>query len=452
MIPIAIVLAMILLGILTLRFGSVRILSVVLERQLHVPVQVGEFDLSVFGDSIAVRDLRLGQPEGFGSEAMVTVDKIDLVGWRNVLFSDRRLTALNASDLTINLTTLADGRSNLGTWIRTFVGNKDAADTATPKKTDPFAILVDQISVHGIRIERRDESVGEKPFLLTVDHGTLEIEDLVIGPYPSDATGSMTLHCEIDQPEAGNARITMASRFGPFANRDPSILGSVRVSGCLYWTFVPIIPANSDTLLGGEGFDVDVEFATAAGRILSSGFATTSNGSTYSFTVQGTTDEPVVELPEVLAGVVSRMAGGAGRLVNSTLGTGKEIIVGAVDTVASLGRGMLHATGSLVTGAGSIAAGVVTADGERSQSGFEEMTAETGGHLADAVTDSADAIGETGSRTSDALQNNPEFMKWVSESPQRHNDRTENLTAELERAPFPPVIQSPESNPDSSQD
>ena len=97
-IPIAIVLAMILLGILTLRFGSVRILSVVLERQLHVPVQVVEFDLSVFGDSIAVRDLRLGQPEGFGSEAMVTVDKIDLVGWRNVLFSDRRLTALNASD------------------------------------------------------------------------------------------------------------------------------------------------------------------------------------------------------------------------------------------------------------------------------------------------------------------------------------------------------------------
>lgn len=445
--PIALVLPGILLGTLALRFAPAPILSAVLERQLHVSVQIGDLDFSLFGDTISVTDLRLGQPEGFDSESMVTVDRIDLVGWKGVLFADRRLTALNVTDLTINPTTLADGGSNIDTWIRSIGDKPEAADTATPKTTDPFAMKIDRISVHGIRIAAQDGSVGAEPFRLTIDHGVLEIRDLIIGPYPADSIGAMTLNCEIDQPEIENARIAIASRFGPFLKSDTSMQASVRVTGCLYWTFVPIIPSNTDSLLGGEGFDVDVEFATQAGRILSNGFATTSNGSTYSFTVQGTTDEPIFELPEVLVSVASRMAGGAGRLVNSTLGTGKEIIVGAVDTVASLGKGALHATGSLLKGAGGLAAGVVTADSERSQTGLNEMTTGTGERLSDAVTDSADAIGETGGRTSDALQNNPQFQKWVSESPQRHKDRTQNLTTDLEQAAFPPVLPSPESIP-----
>lgn len=437
-------LGLIFLGFVVLRFAPARIALIMLERELHVPVQIGSLDVSILGDTISVRDLRLGQPEGFGSDPMVTVDQIDFAGWREVLFPDRRLAALHVKDVTVNPFTFADGRSNLATWMQSFGDEPGNADTTTPQESDPFAIRIDQISVMGIRIAARDDSAGVEPFLFTLDQGALEIRNLIFGPFPDNSIGSMTLDCEIEQPGVENARIAVASRFGPLKAGEFSILGYAQVTGCLYRTFVPTIPANTDTLLGGVGFDFGAELAIAAGDILSTGSITTSNGSTYSFGIEGSTEEPVFILPETLASVASRMAGGAGRIVGSTLHSGKEVIVGAVDTVASFGLGLLHASGSLLKGMGGVAAGVITADGEMSGSGFDDMTSGTGEHLVGAFTDSTDAISETGSRTSDALQNNPEFRKWVTESPQRHDDHTRSLNDDLGTIPFPPVIRASE--------
>lgn len=159
-------------GYLTLRFGSARITSAVLERQLPVPVHLGSLHFSLFGDVVSVTDLRLGQPEGFHSEPMISVGRIDLVGWRGVLFPDRHVTALNVGTLTVNVTTLADGRSNLETWIRSFGGEPEAGGTRTPENTDRFAIKIDRVAAHGIRIV-----VGAVDTVASLDGGALRATD-----------------------------------------------------------------------------------------------------------------------------------------------------------------------------------------------------------------------------------------------------------------------------------
>ena len=438
-------LLLLLVGILALRANAVRIVTKVLEQQLKVPVQIGALDFSVIGDTCSVTGLRLGQPEGFGSEPMVSVDRIDITGWRGLVFPDRHMQELRVSDITINTTTLADNRTNVSVWIESITEKgEEAIKPTTPKDpVQPFAMKADRIDVNGIKFVRRDHSLGVPDFLLTVDQGQLEINDLIVGPYPDTSIGSLEFHCAIMQPEVENARVMVASRFGPLATGVPVLQGAVRITGCLYETLVPVIPANTDKALGGEGFDLDVDFATSPGTILVTGAVTTSNRSAYPFRIQGAIDEPVFELPDVLASVATRMTGGAGRLLNSTLTSGKEVLVGAVGTATSLAKGAVHATGSLIKGAGQMATGLVSADSEKSKAGFDSMTTGSGGHLAGGVTGSVDAINQAGSRTTDALRTNPSFKKWVTESSARHEERTRDLMERLQRSPFPPQIPFP---------
>ncbi|MEZ5275045.1 MAG: hypothetical protein R3F07_01540 [Opitutaceae bacterium] len=442
------VLMLLLAGFLALRANAEWIVSKVLEQQLKVPVQIGALDLSVSGDTCSVTGLRLGQPDGFGAEPMVSVARIDIAGWRGAIFPDRHLKELRVNDLTVDVTTLADGRTNLSVWIESLTAKRkktsDPVSPATPEEpANPFAMKVDRIEADGISIVRRDRSLGVPDFLLTIDRGTLEINDLIVGPYPDNSIGSLEIHCEIVQPEVEGARIAVASRFGPLATGIPVLLGAVRITGCLYETFVPAIPDNTDKLLGGEGFDLDVDFATSAGVIQVTGTVTTSNRSAYPFRVQGPIDAPVFELPEVLASVATRMTGGIGRLLNSTLTSGREVLVGAVGTATSMAKGAVHATGSLIKGAGQMATGLVSANREKSKAGFDSMTTGSGGHLAGGITGSVDAINQAGSRTSEALRTNPGFKKWVTESSTRHEGRTRALMEKLQGLPFPPRIALP---------
>lgn len=410
-----------------------------LERYLMVPVHIDHLEISPFADTIKLTGVRLGQPEGYSDEPMLSAKEVNISGCRGIFSANRRLGEIRVHQVHLNLTTGSEGHTNLKDWIASIAGDREDR-LARTKKADRLNLLIERIAIEPIHIVRRDRSVASKNYVLTIHKGTLDILNLAIGPHPGAPSGSVRFHCEIVQPETENAQVMLASQVGPIAADDPMLRSSVRLTGCLYQTFIPVIPPTTDLVLGGEGFDLDLDLAISNRRLQATGAMTTSDGSAYPFRIQGTMDEPVFELPEKLASVAARMGGGMGRLVNSALHSGMKIVVGAIDTVASFGKGALHATGSFLKGAGRTATGVVTLNEESTTTGLDEMTSEAGGHISDAFSESADAVSSAGGRTSEALGTNPRFQKWIEQGTARHNERSAAALEKVFQAPFPPAI------------
>jgi hypothetical protein len=435
--------ALLVIGYVTLRMTAPSLSSTVLEKILHVPVHIGRLELSVTANTITIADIRLDQPEGFEPQPMLSIEKVEVVGWTGFIFGPRHLAEVRVTGVRINILTDRDGRINLQTLF-------EPLSNEIKEPTAMMAMKIDRTTIDPIAAVSTDYFVTEGGFTLTLEAGSLEVIDLTLGPYPNPSDGSVRFQVELVQPETESAHLMFAARFGPITGGNPPVLGSVGMIGALYQTFVPAVPAGTDMLLGGAGFDLNLDMALADDRILVVGGATTSNGSTYPFRISGSVDEPVIELPEKLASVAARMTGGLGRFFNSTLTSGKEILVGAVDTAASFGEGVLHATGSFLKGVSRMSAGIVTGDKDASEKGFDEITSEAGDHFSEAFTDSADAISEAGGRTSDALMNDPAMQAWIEAIPVRKEEWTKSEHEELYQAPFPYIFTDPAEDSEDS--
>jgi hypothetical protein len=421
---------LLIIGYVTLRMTAPGLSSTLLEKTLHVPVHIGRLELSFTANTITIADIRLDQPESFEPQPILSIDKVEVVGWTGLIFGPRHLAEVRVTGVGVNILTDGDGRINLQTLF----------EPQSNEIKEPIAMMamkIDRIIIDSITAVSKDYSVKEDGFTFTLEAGSLEVIDLTLGSYPDPSDGSVQFQAELVQAETDSAHLMFAARFGPIAESNPPVLGSVGMIGALYQTFVPAVPAGTDLLLGGEGFDLNLDMALADDRILAVGGATTSNGSTYPFRVSGSVDEPVIELPGKLASVAARMTGGVGRLLNSTLTSGKEILVGAIDTAASFGEGALHATGSFLKGVSRMSAGVVAGNQDARKKGFDEITSEAGDHFSGAFTGSADAIGKAGSRTSDALINDPAMRAWIEAIPVRKEEWIKSRHEELYQAPFP---------------
>lgn len=433
--------ALLVIGYVALQMTAPSLSRAVLERIFHVPVHIGRLELSVTANTITIADIRLDQPEGFEPQPMLSIEKVEVVGWTGFIFGPRHLAEVRVTGVKVNILTDSDGRINLQTLFE--------QQSNEPKESTPMmAMKIDRITIDPIAAVSTDYSITEGGYTLTLEAGCLEVIDLTLGPYPDPSDGSVQFQAELVQAETESAHLMFAARFGPITGGNPTILGSVGMIGALYQTFVPAVPAGTDMLLGGSGFDLNLDMALTEERILVVGGATTSNGSVYPFRVSGSVDEPVIELPEKLASVAARLTGGVGRILNSGLTSGKEILVGAIDTASSIGKGALHATGSFFKGVSRMSAGIVTGNKDASGKGFDEITSEAGGHFSGAFADSADAIGEAGGRTSDALMNDPSMQAWIEAIPLRKDEWTKSEHEELYQAPFPYTFTDPAEDSD----
>ncbi len=430
--------ALFVLGYLIVPILAPSLVGLVLEKNLHLPVHIGELKFSVTRNSITMTDLRLSQPKGFEHEPMLSVGRVEVDGWTGFLFGPRHLAEIRISGVVLNITTSSDNQTNLSVLMESSPGESEESTPAENEDSSQMmGMKFDRIIIDPIDIFVRDYSGIEDEISFTLKAGALEVVDLTLGPYPESPNGSVNFTGEIVQDETANAKFIFAARLEPIRDGVPYVLGSTGVIGALYQTFVPAIPAGTDMLLGGKGFDLNVDMAHSGGKLLVVGDITTSSGSSYPFRISGPVDALVFELPEKLASTVARMTGGVGRLLGSTIHSGKEIVVGAVDTAASFGKGTVHATGSFLKGIARMSTGVVTGDGEARKKGLDEMTSETGENLSGAVSESTDAIGKAGGRTSDAIANDPKMISWIEEIPDRYEEWLERDGLELSEAPFP---------------
>jgi hypothetical protein len=420
---------------------------------LGVKVSIGKVDLAIFGDSLVVENLRVAQPKGFGDQPMIELGHFSVEGWHGALFHPRRIKQVRVERVRLELVSKADGTSNLATLLGSTNSDKAPAapavesakskEAAPAAKEEAFGLLVDRIAVSSVSVVRRNQLEDGKEHRLELLSDQLTVNRLAIGEVADIEPGDIEFTGGIVQPGLARAEIYLGGRFSKLGTGAENLRVGARVTGCLFDTFVPIIPSNTGDILGGKGFDLDVDIKTAGGLIDVQGGMVTPNESTYAFAVSGRVDAPEVKLPKKLMAVTSRMAGGAGRLFRSVVGGSGELLEGTAKTVGAFGKGLFSAAGNVLKGAGQTTVGVVTADTAKIKSGAGTATVDAGGSVVHAVDDSAKEIADTGGNTAGALGNDPATQKWMAAIPARHGKRIDGLLTGIRAEDFPPKIKAP---------
>lgn len=430
--------ALVLLGYVLLR-GWVRTAAEAKLTQLcKVPVKLGNLRISWLDDMIELTNVEIGQPKGFSSGPMIAADQVRLSGWRSLVRTDKnRIRDVRILEPDIDLVTNAEGKTNIAEWIGGFF---DSNEPEGENKTaaDKFSALVERMVVDSFQIDRSDYSIPAGDHKLVIERGRLELFNLAVGPWLDSTVGRLRGSCDIRQPETVNARLSLAARFGPVGTGNTTFQGSARLTGALYRTFIPVIPSTTDLILGGKGFDLDLDLNQTGDVIAGNGLLVTSNGSVYPFQLSGSVDDPVFELPEKLDAVTSRISGSSAHVVVTTLTSGREIVAGAAESAKSFGQGAVKATTTFFRGLGQAAKGWLTEDEELKDSGIEDMTSDTTDYLVNAVSESADTIGEAGARITEALRNDTDFQSWMTEISDRHDASSTRMINEFFQSEFSP--------------
>jgi hypothetical protein len=412
---------------------------------LGVPVSIGNVDLAILGDSLVVEDIRLAQPNGYGDKPMIEVGRVAVEGWRGALSRLRRIEKISVERVRLELVTLADGSSNLAALLKANNADKGSvAKEVEATKGDEFAILVNRVSVSSVVLVRRDHLADGREYRLELLGDQFVVNRLAIGEVANVEPGDIEFTGGILQPGQGvnRAEIYLGGRFSKLGTSAESLRLGARVTGCLFDTFVPIVPSSTGEILGGEGFDADVEIKTAGGLVDVVGGLVTSNHTAYAFSACGPIEAPEIMLPEKFKSVTSRMAGFAGGMVQSVVGGSGELIEGTAKTIGKFGKGIFFAAGNVLKGAGQTTAGVVTADMGKIKAGAGKATMDAGGSVVKAVDDSAVEIGDTAGGTVNALGNEPATQKWIAATPVRHGKRIDGLLISILAEDFPPKLSS----------
>ena len=167
-------------------------LQTMLSEQLGRPVHLdGDLDLHIsLTPSLRVRDVRIAQPENFGSSAFVRVGELQVrLDLWPLVHKQFKADTLFASGVRIHLKQRADGSNN---W--TFPNFADAPGNPAPNPSDKDALPEQIAGIDIRRIELRDldvefRGVNDKPVVFALDKFDASLP--VDGPLRATAQGSV---------------------------------------------------------------------------------------------------------------------------------------------------------------------------------------------------------------------------------------------------------------------
>lgn len=407
-----------------------------LTQLLGTPVTITELRFSYFGDRLVARGLTVGQPAGFGDEPILRIGSLSIDGWRGALSAPRELGDVHFEDLHYLHVSRSDQPSNLKTLLHA-MRSDDNPDT-TSQSGEPFSILIQRATFQAISVTSRNEFKDGDPHELNFAGDELRIDRFSWGRLHGVEPGEIEFTGGLLQPGSQRAEIYFGGRFADVGTGNGSLRLTARVTGCLYQPLVPLVPENAHAVLGGAGFDADVETELAKKAIELNGSIHTSAKSSYQFSLHGPLDAPEVDVPDKLLSVASRMRGGAGRVIQSTLGSGTELAKGSAAAAGDLGKGALSVMGHALKGAGQATLGLLSADKDKAGEGVGSMTVGAGREAKNALGESGEQLTEAGGGTTGALINDPRTQKWLDGVPERHRERIAGLMNALLQESFPP--------------
>ncbi len=337
-------------------------------RLLDAPAHVGGIGFRLLQGTVTVRDLRIGQPPGFGEGDSVYLPECTVqvaVGSllrpplvvRRIDVAGPRITVIKDAQGRLNLACLAPS-SPAGANGEAATATADTAADAAPEPVPPAEAergssaavrlaavrLTDGVAHY---IEQGDAGAGVD---VTLSDIRLEADDLLLGAQEEEAPGSVLLTLRVDKPDELPALVGLSARVGAVGEELPRITAALRVVGLELAQLGQLVPPATRQVLGGAGLDARADLSLSPTLLDAVIRVDTSGGGILSATIGGTPDKPTVSGSDLLLGVLGRFGGQLGAVSGRVLAGGERVAEAALDTTTSLVKGVGGTAKALGTG------------------------------------------------------------------------------------------------------
>lgn len=425
-----------------------------LPAQLRTDASVDQVEVKLWQGFAAVRGLRIAQPEGYGPDSLVELDRVEVyVDVGSALSRDPLVVkSVEVDGLRARLIKDADGIVNvqqLGPPADQAPADSEPVPTEEPLPSGgPAApplpgLRIDQASVKNVSIVYADASLtsGEAPFELTIGDLGLVLERLTaFDPALGAEPAVLTAHARIDQPDLPPARLDVQSRLGVIDMGVPDVNAQIVLTGLLLETLGKLAPAGAGAVIGGSGADVTASLALTAETINLDGEVVTDQGNKYPLNVKGPLTAPQFKTGPLFASIAGRIG----------FGVAKRSLAGATDAAWDLATGVTGEAGDVAKGAGELAKNIggglfgsakslLKGDVKGVGKGLKEATldaaAEAAGDVKETTGDLAGVAGDTG----DSVMGGERSQKWIDAIDDRHQQAKEAAAEALADMPWPPA-------------
>jgi len=398
---------------------------------------------------LALSNLHIDQPAGFGSDKLLTLDKL-AVKTTQFDFSSAEylLDDISLQGFTTSIIIHKDGASNIQQLFASLLGLSDGefsevgTDVSSESSFSPI-IRIGQVDINGGTLTLHDEALMEQSLNIFLEKISIQVEKLSLFDPASDADpASIKATFELLQPEGlPTAYFCGFATLGPVGNEIPNLNSQTRLVGLKLDTLGSLIPTAERKALGASGLDAGTSLSLNSDSIKLHGRALTDRYIIYdTINIQGPLSAPKVKIGALLAGF-NRIKGGLVNLGKDSLFASFDIGKAGVNVTKGVGVGAYRLGKHLGGHLFNVGAGLLTLDAAKVGAGVIGTTSGTVGLTSDMIKETSTTTAAGLKNSASSLQGSSSITIWEEEIPERYRMTMIQAQAALAEMPYPPVTE-----------
>jgi len=413
---------------------------------LNQEIMVGKVNL-------ALRKIKVDQPEGFGQAPLLAVDKIEFAmpGFESGA-SRLIVSKILINNLVASVERNKKGETNLQQLIEALLGkmketskSKAQPEAETDVSTSENALPViffEQIRMEGGSFNYRDDALTEEQLVFPLNNIQLEVTQLRLFDDNTKADPALaSVSFELEQPgDLPIAYFGSVATIGPVGSGVPPVNSQIRLTGFKLDTLGSLIPPATRASLGATGFDAALALALDNDMIkLQTSVLSDQNIHYDAIRIQGPLDAPNVEMGPILAGVYGRVSDGLLNLGKSGLSAGVGIARGGVGAAGEVGSGALKIGKNIGKNLFTTWTGLLTLDQSQVKEGLIGSTKGSADLTFDSVKGAGNAAGGGLKGSVSELKGDAVLQAWDKGIPARYKTAMQQAKKALVKMQYPPV-------------
>ncbi len=358
---------------------------------VNAEVSLTDIDLNLLRGYVEIEGLRVGQPEGFEGDDLLTLAhahvKVD-VG--SLMKSPIVISDVRVDGLTAHIIKDANGVMNIEKLVKNPPPPKEEAEDAPAG--EPIAVALEKLVVNDVDVRYRDASLGDGTLVVGVDDLLLMVSDILFDPAaPVEPVmpGRVTLTTRIHQGGAPDAHLGAIVRLGVLGTNIPAVNAGVRLSGIEIKGYGAVLPTGMGTsiaaVLGGSCLDVEADVSmTDAMRDIEA--VLVNKDARLKLPVESGFGNIMGDLKKLLA---ARLAGQATAMAGNVGSAGVAVAGTAVKSAGAVAKGAGKMVGKMGGGLFKVVKGAATGDLKGIGQGLKDTTVGSVSEAVNTVTDTA---------------------------------------------------------------
>lgn len=394
-----------------------------------------------------LQSLRIGQPEGFGEDALLELDRFALAVDLGSLLARDPITVelLEVEGLRVHVIRDTNGVFNVQRLApppkAEAVGDATASGPSEGADASPVAVILRSLAIRDLAVTYDDGALVEEHLTsFTVSDLALSLKQLRLFTAESEPPSPLQLSLLLDQGEHPSAKLGLLASVGSIGSDVPEVNAQIKLTGFMLDTLGALVPTGVRTAVGGSGLDMKIRLALTAAAVDLQGRAQTDQEHGYPVGIHGSLTSPDVNLGPIAAALAMRFGGSAVNLTKNLAGAATDLGKGATEGVAEISKGATKAVSLIGGGLLHTSKGVLTGHLDEAAEGLKEASVGSLDEVAEGAKGTAHKVSESAKDSVESSTGENRNEAWLAAIESRHAADMETAREALQAMAWPPVI------------